>query len=89
MGFENEIEKRLYVRPSAGNQPKNEEEDPMVKNVYQRFFGRIQVIESEKDVKMLPGGTVYARPFVEKALKVTDLREECWQAVFIKVRKML
>jgi hypothetical protein len=35
-------------------------------------MGRIQVIESDKDVKMLPGGTVYARPFVERAMKVAD-----------------
>jgi hypothetical protein len=52
-------------------------------------MGRIQVIESEKDVKMLPGGTVYARPFVERCLKVANKEEGVWEETRAKVRKML
>ena len=38
---------------------------------------------------MLPGGTVYARPFVERLMKVANIGETVWTEVREKVRKML
>jgi hypothetical protein len=38
---------------------------------------------------MLPGGTVYARPFVERLMKVANRGEIVWNKVREKVRKMI
>ena len=38
---------------------------------------------------MLPGGTVYARPFVERLMKVALTGETVWSELREKVRKML
>jgi hypothetical protein len=38
---------------------------------------------------MLPGGTVYARPFVERLMKVANRGETVWIKIQEKVRKIL
>ncbi len=57
------------LKPAKKVKLKNEVEERILggkEDKYRRYMGRIKVIESEKEIKMLPGGTVFARPFVEK-----------------------
>jgi hypothetical protein len=84
-----ENEERL-LNPAKKVKEKNEVEERILggkEEYYRRFMGRIRVIESEKEIKMLPGGTVYARPFVEKVNNIKV--QEDWIMTKIKVRKML
>ena len=48
------------------------------RNVYKRFFGRVRINETEKDTKIIvdeKGLGVYSRPFVEKEIKVANVKE--------------
>ena len=62
------------------------------KDVFRKYVGRIQVVESDKRTKDLIDENnmgVFAKPYVDKYYEIADPEEQVFVAIRLKVRKIL